>query len=226
MCASDALVLSRSRKEDNSNEEKRGSGCGRLALLDLAARGDDHRKTRTATVTAHALDSLHDFLPLRHPSKDDVLTVEVRRGAHREEELRSVRVGPGVGHRQQEGLRVAYDPVLELIGELRPVDRLAAGAVPVREVPALAHKPRDDTMEARPREVQLPAGLADALLAGAKAPEVLRRLGVVPLEELHLDAAGGPTRDLHVEEDDRIVLRRRLVDRDRRPLRTAAKDEL
>ncbi len=56
-----------------------------------------------------------------------------------------------------------------LVGELLPVDALAAGTVVVREVASLQHELRDHAVETAPL-------VAEALLAGAQRAEVLRRL--------------------------------------------------
>lgn len=64
--------------------------------------------------------------------------------------LRAVRVGPGVGHREDPGARVAQVEVL--VGELGTIDRLAAAAVAPGEVAALAHERGDDAVEARADE--------------------------------------------------------------------------
>uniref|UniRef100_A0A674PDX7 Uncharacterized protein n=1 Tax=Takifugu rubripes TaxID=31033 RepID=A0A674PDX7_TAKRU len=81
-----------------------------------------------------------------------------------DEELRAVGVGSRVGHGQ---FRVLQDKVF--IVKLAAVDRLAPGAVVVGEVSTLAHKLRDDAMEAA-------ALVAEAFLVCAQAAEVLYRL--------------------------------------------------
>ena len=66
-----------------------------------------------------------------------------------------------------------------LVGELLAVDGLAAGTVAAGEVATLAHELRDDAVEGGALEVERLARLADALLAGAEAAEVLRIRGRV-----------------------------------------------
>src|SRR6185295_1067491 len=106
-----------------------------------------------------------------------VLAVEPVRLHGADEELRTVRVRARVGHREDAGTGVLAGLPLEgLVGELRPVDRLAARAVARGEVAALAHEPRDDPVERRALEVQRLARPPDALLAGAQRAEVLRGL--------------------------------------------------
>ena len=69
------------------------------------------------------------------------------RGGHcAKKELRAVRSRACVCHRQDTGAGVPQLKVL--IGKAATVDRLAARAIAIREIPALAHKPRDDSMEA------------------------------------------------------------------------------
>jgi len=63
-----------------------------------------------------------------------------------DEELGAVRVGSGVGHGQDARTRVLQDEIL--IIKLLPVDGLASSAVMACEVPPLAHKSRNDPVEA------------------------------------------------------------------------------
>jgi len=72
-----------------------------------------------------------------------------------------------------------------------PIDGLAARAVAGREVTALAHKVRDDSVEGRTLEVQGLAGAARPLLARAERAEVFRGLGHHVGAQGHLDAAQG-----------------------------------
>lgn len=65
----------------------------------------------------------------------------------------------------------------------------------------LDHELLDDAVEDGALVVQGRAGLAQALLAGAQAAEVLGRLGDEVGVELHGDAAGGLVADGDVEED-------------------------
>jgi len=116
-------------------------------LLDLTAVSDDDVLGRRAVLRSDGLDLLDDIESLRDRSEDDVLTVEPLRLGRAEEELRSVGAGSGVGHRED-----ARTGVLQLkifIGELRAIDRLAAGAVAASEVAALAHETRNDAVELR-----------------------------------------------------------------------------
>jgi hypothetical protein len=78
-----------------------------------------------------------------------------------------------VGHGQQAALVVL--PAETLIWELRPVDGLAAGAVALREVPALGHEAGDDAVEFAPLIMQGLAGGARPVLPGAQTPEILGR---------------------------------------------------
>jgi hypothetical protein len=106
-----------------------------------------------------------------------------------------VRVGSSIGHGQEEGLLV---PQLEvLVGKLLAIDGLATGAlgsvsysvvcrdqgtyVAAGEVTTLEHEVGDHAME-------LGAGIAKALLAGAERAEVLCGLGYDIVEKLEVDA--------------------------------------
>ena len=84
------------------------------------------------TVHTHLLDGVHALDDL---SEDDVLAVEPGGLGGAQEELAAVGVGAGVGHGQDARTGVLQLEVLVL--ELHPVDGLAAGAVPGREVAAL-----------------------------------------------------------------------------------------
>lgn len=80
-----------------------------------------------------------------------------------DEELRTVRVGSGVSHRQQSRLGVLELEVFIL--ELVAVDGLSTGTVSVGEVTALQHEVGDDSVEGG-------AGVAEALFTGAQGSEV------------------------------------------------------
>ena len=83
-----------------------------------------HRVARLRAQTLHLPNELH---ALHHAAEHDVLVVEPRRLGRRDEELRAVRVGPRVGHREQPGLVVLQPKVL--IPKLLTVDARAARAV-------------------------------------------------------------------------------------------------
>jgi len=107
----------------------------------------------------------------------------------------NIRVGSSVGHGQKEGLLVSELKVL--VGKLLAIDRLATGALGVvrdsvicyavdtyvatGEVTTLEHEVGDHAME-------FGAGIAKALLAGAKRAEVLCGLGYDVVEKLKVDA--------------------------------------
>jgi len=128
-----------------------------------------------------------------------VLAVEVGGLDEGDEELRAVGVGASVSHRQQVGLVVALFEVL--VRELVSVDRPSTGAVATGEVTTLRHELRDDTVE-------LGAGVAEALLAGAQSTEVLGGRGDDLVVELERDATpvldfslGVGVRDVEVNLD-------------------------
>jgi hypothetical protein len=110
----------------------------RLAARDAPARQKYANGTRE-------LHLLHDVHALGDLAEHDVLAVEPRRHDRRDEELRAVGAGAGVGHREQAGFGVLELEVL--VGELLAVDRLAARAVAAREVTTLAHELLDDAVE-------------------------------------------------------------------------------
>lgn len=117
-----------------------------------------------ARLGAERFQLLHHIHALDDRAEDDVSVVQPRRLHGRDEELRAVRVGPRIRHRHYAWSRVLQGEVL--VGELHPVDRLAASAVVVGEVTALAHEVGDDAVESG-------ALVPKALLACAQRAEVL-----------------------------------------------------
>src|SRR5262249_46479436 len=53
----------------------------------------------------HAVDGLDNVGAAGHLTEDGVAIVEIRAASDRDEELRAVRIGPRVGHRQDPGVR-------------------------------------------------------------------------------------------------------------------------
>jgi hypothetical protein len=90
-----------------------------------------------------------------------VLAIKPGSGNSAQEELASIRVGPGVGHGQNSGAGVLEGEVLIL--ELLAVDGLATRAVSPGEVTSLAHELRDDAVEAGSLEVEGLAAASGAL---------------------------------------------------------------
>lgn len=175
--------------------------------LKLPAGRHAHGLRGGAAAAADGLHSLDHFIALQHLAEHDVLAVQPARGRCAQEELRAVRVGAGIGHRQRAWAEVLAGLAEKgLIGKLGAVDGLAASAVAVGEVTTLAHEIRDHTVE---RGV----GVAEALLARAQRAEVLGRLGNGVLEELHRYAAGGLATDVDIHPNlgvgfnDRVVRR-------------------
>src|SRR4029077_20134624 len=89
-----------------------------------------------------------------HLAKDGVAPVQMRRGSERDEELRPIRVGAGIRHREDAGTVVA--PLgTQLVGEV------VAGSTTAGPggIAALGHEPANDpvkrgaVVEAGPREV-------------------------------------------------------------------------
>ena len=119
-----------------------------LIALALHAQDRDDLDVHDRLVRLAALDlldALHDVHALHDAAEDGVLVVEPRARRRRDEELRAVGVGAGVGHREGEGAVVAQRAV-ELVLELVAPDGGAAGAVAER-VARLAHEPLDDAVE-------------------------------------------------------------------------------
>merc|ERR1719189_2090324 len=127
-------------------------------LLWRAARGTD------------CLYLHHSVHSINYLAEDDVTAIEPLRLHRRDEELRSIRVRPRVGHAQD-----AWPRVLELevlVCELRAIDALAAGAIAAGEVAALNHEIGDDAVEGAPLVVQRLARLARAFVASAEGHKV------------------------------------------------------
>jgi len=76
-----------------------------------------------------------------------MLPVQPTRFSRAQEELRPVRVRAGVRHGQNPGPSMLQSEVL--VREFRAVNRFSTGAVMRREIAALAHESRDNSMERR-----------------------------------------------------------------------------
>lgn len=131
--------------------------------LQLTTVGDNNllgSLSRLVSIRFNLSDNIH---ALDDSAEDNVAIVQPR-GLHGgNEELRSVGVGSGVGHRHDSGAGVLQDEVFVL--ELVSVDGFASGSVMVLEVTTLAHEVRDHTVEGGTL-------VAEALLSGAESAEV------------------------------------------------------
>jgi len=156
----------------------------------LTARRDDDFLASFAGVASNQFDLVDDVHTSRHPSEDDVLSIQPTGLGGAEEELTSVGVGARVGHGENTFAGVLLDEVF--VGEFIAVDRFTAGSILIGEVSALTHEPRNDAMERRP-------GVTEALLARAKGAEVFARLRTDVGIQRHDDASRGSPTDLHVE---------------------------
>lgn len=141
--------------------------------LQLSTVGDGELLVGLARIGAigfHLADDIHAFDDF---TEDDMFLVEPRGLVSGDEELRSVGVSSGVGHRHDSGSSVLQGEVL--VGELLAIDGLAPGAVVVGEITTLTHEVGNHTVEGG-------ALVAEALLAGAQSAEVLRclRYDVIP----------------------------------------------
>lgn len=136
--------------------------------LELARVGDGDVLRGLARLASVRLDLLDDVHAFDDGSENDVTVVQPRSFDSRDEELRAVGVGSGVGHAHDAGSGVLEGEVLVL--KLVAVDRLAASAIVVGEIAALAHEVGDDAVECG-------ALVAVALLSGAQGAEVLACLG-------------------------------------------------
>jgi len=157
------------------------------------------------------LDLGHDVHARFDLSKDHVFAVEMRGRHSGDEELRAIRVFPGIGHGEQAGLGVL---VLEaLIRKLGTIDRFTTTAVTSGKVTALEHKPWNDAMKDGSLVMEGLALSAHALLACAESAEVFRgslEIGIVV--QLHDDATlrFASNRDIkeHLDHLGRLVCMR------------------
>lgn len=90
----------------------------------------------TATLRSQHLQTLQNVHALLHLTEHDVVAVQPGAGNGRDEELRAVRVGTAVGHRQKTGSGMLQGEIL--IRETLSVDGLAARSVSVCEITALS----------------------------------------------------------------------------------------
>lgn len=133
-----------------------------------------------AGLVAVGFDLPDDVHTLDDATEDDVTVIQPG-GLHGgDEELGSVGVRAGVGHRHDSGAGVSQDEVLIL--ELVAIDGLATGAVVVLEVTTLAHEVRNHTVEGG-------ALVAEALLSGAQSTEVFASLWSNICAQLNNDTA-------------------------------------
>ena len=154
---------------------------------ELAGIHDDDLLGRCAGLGADCLDFLDDVHTFDDDAEHDVLAIEPRGLDGAEEELRAVGSGASVGHRKD--TRAGVLKLEVLIGELGPVDGLAAGARAVSEVAALDHEVGNDAVEGGALVVEGLARGARALLARAEGAEVLDSLRHGLTVEAHDDAA-------------------------------------
>lgn len=131
--------------------------------LQLATVGNNDLLGGFSGLVAIRFDFSDHIHALDDGAKDNVTVVQPG-GLHGGyEELGSVGVGSGVGHRHDTRSGVLQDEVLIL--ELVSVDGLASGSIMVLEVATLAHKVRNHTVEGGTL-------VAEALLSGAESAKV------------------------------------------------------
>lgn len=148
--------------------------------LQLSTVGDHNLLGGLSGLVAVGFDLPDDVHAFDDASEDDVAIIEPG-GLHGgDEELGSVGVRAGVGHRHDSGASVSQDEVLIL--ELVAVDGLSTGAIVVLEVTALAHEVRNHTVEGG-------ALVAEALLAGAEGTEVFASLWSYICAQLNNDTS-------------------------------------
>src|SRR6266508_878232 len=125
---------------------RRGLIADRLCrVIDLELL-DDYVLSRPVLGTRRSgRDGLDHVHPFDHLAEDRVLAVQPRRGGDGDEELRPVRVRPGVGHGQEAGAVERRSVRRALVLELIP----GAAAARSLGVPALDHEIGDDAVKDR-----------------------------------------------------------------------------
>lgn len=118
---------------------------GSATNLQLATVSDGHGRRNPSALRANLLNSVNHVHPFHDLAKHDVLTVKPFSLNGADEELRSISVGPSVGHGQNALFGVEEFEILVL--ELITVDRLAASSVAVGKVTSLQHEIGDDAMD-------------------------------------------------------------------------------
>lgn len=111
-----------------------------------ATVGNHHIVDRAVTTVGFGLfDLADDVHSLQHLAEHDVASVQPAGLLDRDEELRTVGVLAGVGHRQPSGSIVLQLEVL--VSEALTVDRAASGSIATGEVSTLDHEVLDDAVE-------------------------------------------------------------------------------
>ena len=159
---------------------------------ELSAIGDHAFGFGLSLSGALFVECFNDILSFDDFSVDAVFAVEPGALHEGDEELGSVGVGAGVGHREEVGLGVLDFEVL--VGKLLSVDGLAAGSVVFGEVTALGHEVSDDSVETA-------SFVAETMFSGAEGSEVFGSLGGDVVVEFEDDSACGLAVDGDVEEN-------------------------
>ena len=151
-------------------------------------------------------DGLNHLHPTPHPSKDNVLPIQMRHRRERDEELRAIRIATRVCHREQSGDAMAPRAPLEaLVRKLPSVDGLASTAVAHREIARLQDLVGNDSVYAASLVVEgrrAERGGA-AALASAERSKILH----------HKTKSGDTWKNMRGDRWTQIVSRERLSPR-------------
>jgi hypothetical protein len=149
-------------------------------------------------------------------TENDVLAIEPGSRHRGDEELGSVGVGPGIGHREKARLGVLQLEVLiweeggkellqnksgassVLTSKFLAIDGLATSTVATGEITALKHELGDHTVE-------LGTFIAKPVLASCELPEVSCGIGDDLVVQLECDSTRLPTTDLDVKLEGQEV---------------------
>merc|ERR1719265_609733 len=99
---------------------RRLSFCNSLAFPNLATILDGNGAPRLPTVGSLLFDCFDNFHAINNPAEDNMLPIKMRSGSSAEKELRTICIGPCVGHRKHSWPSVFADKVF--IPKLGPVN--------------------------------------------------------------------------------------------------------
>jgi len=172
-----------------------------IYFLKLSTILDLNRLARISSPRTHLFHFSNDIHSLNNLSKDDMLSVQPGGLGRTDEELRSVGVGPGIGHGENSSAGMGQLEVL--IGEFLTINGLSSSSIAPSEVTTLTH-------EFWNYSVETASLVSEAFFPSAQCTEVFSRLWNNIGTEFHSNPTGGGTTDGDVEKhffgDFRLLL--------------------
>ena len=160
----------------------------------------DHAWGFCATVlTSNRLKSIEDWESINNLAKNAMLSVQPCAWDEGHEELRSIGVWSGVGHREVSSSGMSDSEVL--VSELHAIDRLSSGTVSSGEISSLSHELGDNSVERATLVAKWLSTLSNTLLSSAESSEILGGLWSLVSVELHGDSTGWLVTDGDIEEN-------------------------